>query len=90
VTPTTLGVNRRLLTVAGVVAIAFGWVAVISPIYALAAVAAAVFVLVLLHDPPAGLALFTLLTFFGELGHGASLAKAAGTAARRSSGRCAR
>jgi O-antigen ligase len=49
-----------------------------QPLYVVLLLAGAGYVLVLAKDPAVGLALFTLLTFFGELGHGASPAKAAG------------
>ncbi|MDX6211394.1 MAG: hypothetical protein QOF82_481, partial [Frankiales bacterium] len=49
-----------------------------QPLYVVLLLAGAGYVIVLAKDPAVGLALFTLLTFFGELGHGASPAKAAG------------
>jgi O-antigen ligase len=52
--------------------------AVISPKYVFVVIAGVAFVMALVIRPALGLALFTLMTFFGELGHGASPAKAAG------------
>ncbi len=52
--------------------------AVYAPTYVFVLAAGLAFVTALVLRPALGLALFTLLTFFGELGHGASPAKAAG------------
>ena len=57
---------------------AIGLVAVRSPLAAIAAIAGLGFVVVVLWNLVAGLSLFTLMIFFGQLGSGASAVKLAG------------
>jgi O-antigen ligase len=67
-----------VLLLGGLAAVFVAGLATFSPLYLVALIGAGAYVIVLFLDGAAGLAIFTLLTFFGELGHGASPIKAAG------------
>ncbi len=74
-----LGTTRvALVTAVLMLTVVAAGLSVVSPKYVLILVGGVAFVLALLLDPALGLAIFTMLTFFGELGHGASSLKAAG------------
>lgn len=77
-TGTFQGVRGSLIPAIVMVSAGVAVLSVYNPIYVAVLLGAGIFLAVLLLDPAAGLALFTLLTFFGELGHGASPIKAAG------------
>jgi O-antigen ligase len=72
------GAKLVFASVALSVAVAIAALAVHQPIYVFVLLAAIGFMTALIVDPPVGLALFTLMTFFGELVGAASPLKAAG------------